>query len=136
MGYPADDPEVRALLAGDAWADVLAESVEAMLGDDGKRLTIDLFKIPHHGSVANLNERLLSLLRCKHYLISTSGARFRHPHARAVELLLEQDNYPGHPRLHFNYLTQTTQAWADEADQDARKYKAFHPRGISVELPS
>jgi hypothetical protein len=133
LEYPAAAPEVRALLVGDAWPGVLVESLDTLVGD-GKRLALDLFKVPHHGSVANLTEELLERLRCKHYLISTSGACFRHPHARAVELLLEKHGHQAYPRLHFNYLTVTTQAWADEADQLARKYLAFHPRGISLEL--
>lgn len=134
LEYPAAAPEVRALLAGDAWAEVLTSSLVTLLGDDDRRLSLDLFKVPHHGSVANLTEDLLARLYCKHYLISTSGARFRHPHARAVELLLEKHNHRAHPRLHFNYLTSTTEAWADLEDQKTNKYLAFHPRGISLEL--
>lgn len=136
LEYPANDPEVTALLAGDAWPDVLETSIRTLLGRDDRKLKLDVFKIPHHGSVANLSESLLARIRCKHYLISTSGAYFRHPHARAVELLLAKDNYAGEPRLHFNYLTETTQAWSSAGDQEARDYQAFHPSGISLELPS
>jgi beta-lactamase superfamily II metal-dependent hydrolase len=133
--YPAADPDVRALLSGDAWAEVLESALVKLLGGDDRRLSLDLFKLPHHGSVANVTESLLARLSCKHYLISTSGARFRHPHARAVELLLAQHKHRAHPRLHFNYLTITTQRWSDRDDQEARKYRAFHPRGLSLELP-
>jgi beta-lactamase superfamily II metal-dependent hydrolase len=134
LEYPASDPEVRALLVGDAWPAVLEASLDRLLEDEDDRLKLDLFKVPHHGSVANLTERLLERLRCKHYLISTSGARFRHPHARAVELLLRKHNQRSYPRLHFNYLTVTTEAWSQEADQLERKYHGFHPRGLSLEL--
>jgi len=69
-----------------------------------------------------------------HYLVSTSGAVFRHPHARAIELLLAEHAGQGKARLHFNYLTQTTRAWSDAADQQARRYEALHPRGITLML--
>jgi hypothetical protein len=36
--------------------------------------------------------------------------------------------------LHFNYFTCTTETWADDDDQARRKYAAFHPRGLSLEL--
>lgn len=131
--YPKEEPETRVLLAGDAWAPVLERSIDALAGDGG-RLKLDVFKVPHHGSVGNLDGSLLSKLECKHYLLSTSGAVFRHPHSRAVNLLLDLRRGRTKPRLHFNYRTETTVAWADPADQKARRYEAFHPMGISLEF--
>lgn len=66
------------------------------------------------------------------YLISTNGAIFKHPHARCVELLLKTHGGPGKPRLHFNYLVLSTEAWSVETDQIARGYLAFHPKGLSL----
>ena len=134
LEYPEDRPKVRFLLAGDAWPGVLAASVETLLPDPDQRLSLTGFKLPHHGSVANVSPELLARLNCTHYLISTSGAVFRHPHARAIELLLEAHEGRGKPRLHFNYLSTTTAAWSDPADQQARGYQAFHPKGISLAL--
>jgi len=134
LEYPKDNPQVRFLLAGDAWASVLQKSLDTLLPDSGDKLKLHGFKLPHHGSVANLTPELLQRLRCKHYLISTSGAVFRHPHARAIDLLLQEHNNRGKPRLHFNYLTRTTQPWSELTDQENRGYKAFHPAGISLLL--
>lgn len=134
LDYPGDDPRVRMVLAGDAWPAVLEASVARLLPRADARLSVTGFKIPHHGSVANLSAALLDRLSCKHYLVSTSGAVFRHPHGRAVELLLSSHNGRGKPRLHFNYLTQTTEKWSDSEDQEARGYEAFHPKGLSLEL--
>jgi len=95
LEYPKDKPKVRLLLAGDAWASVLEASVSQLLAKPTDRLSLTGFKLPHHGSVANISAALLGNLRCKHYLISTSGAVFRHPHARTVELLLSDQTH-GH----------------------------------------
>jgi len=38
----------------------------------------------------------------------------------------------GKPRLHFNYLVASTEAWSRKADQAARGYLAFHPKGLSL----
>lgn len=134
LEYPKDKPKVRFLLAGDAWASVLEASINQLLVKPTDRLSLTGFKLPHHGSVANISAALMGKLRCKHYLISTSGAVFRHPHARTVELLLSDHESQAKPRLHFNYQTETTTAWSDGADQKARGYEAFHPKGISLIL--
>jgi hypothetical protein len=132
--YPADDPSVRMLLAGDAWPLVLEASITRLLGTDDRRLKLTGFKIPHHGSVGNVSESLLDRLSCKHYLVSTSGAVFRHPHARTVDLLLEKQSGRAIPRLHFNYLTETTEPWAGGSDDPNRRFITFHPKGLSLDL--
>lgn len=135
LEYPATKPEVRFVLAGDAWPAVMQASIERLLKKTkATSLTITGFKLAHHGSVANLSQPLLAKLRCKHYLISTSGAIFGHPHARAVELLLDAHQGTGKARLHFNYLVPTTQAWSDVEDQKTRRYLAFHPMGLALTL--
>jgi hypothetical protein len=133
LEYPATKPEVRFLLAGDAWASVLETSLTGLLAP-GARLAVDGFKLPHHGSVANISETLLGKLKCSNYLVSTNGAIFGHPHARCVELLLKAHAAQGKPRLHFNYLVASTEAWSKKADQTARGYVAFHPTGLSLEF--
>lgn len=133
LEYPATKPEVRLLLAGDAWASVLETSLASVL-KPGARLSLNGFKLPHHGSVANISEALLERLKCSNYLISTNGAIFGHPHARCVELLLKTHAGQGKPRLHFNYLVTSTEAWSKPADQSARGYVAFHPTGLSLEF--
>jgi len=132
--YPKDDPEVRFLFAADAWPSVLQESIELLLPRSDARMQLTGFKIPHHGSVGNLTEPLLARLNCKHYLLSTSGAIFRHPHRRAIELVLRMHQHRAKPALYFNYLTQTTEPWSDENEQIINGYKAFHPKGISLVL--
>lgn len=132
LEYPASAPTVRLLLAGDAWPGVLETSIASLLGDPARRLALDAFKLPHHGSVANLSASLLERLSCSHYLVSTSGALFRHPHARALDLILERHAGPGRPTLHFNYLTRCTAPWSEQADQARRGYRAMHPKGVSL----
>jgi len=134
LEYPAERPKVKLLLAGDAWASVLEKSISQLLGDDDSRLSLTGFKIPHHGSIANISEALLKKIKCKNYLVSTSGAIFGHPHSRAIELLLSKHQHRAKPALHFNYLTRTSETWCDDKDQKERNYKAYYPKGLSVEF--
>lgn len=132
LEYPKEKPQVRLMLCGDAWASVLEESVVRLLGSNDKKLDLTGIKLPHHGSVANVTPELLGRLRCKNYLISTSGAVFRHPHARAVNLLLDKHQGKGKPRLHFNYRSETTLAWDDSEEQRKKGYLSFHPKGLTL----
>ena len=134
LEYPKDNPQVRLLLAGDAWPSVLEASIDVLQPAAGKRLDLTGLKLPHHGSVANLSSSFLGKLRCRNYLVSTSGAVFRHPHARAIELLLSEHGGQGKPKLHFNYLTETTQPWFETANQKAGGFVAFFPKGLSLVL--
>ena len=53
-----------ALLTGDAHADVLLETLDGWLGPDG-RLEVDVFKLPHHGSKANVTNALMARVKAK-----------------------------------------------------------------------
>ena len=44
-----------------------------------KSLEVDLVKISHHGSKKNTSNKLLKLIKCNKYIISTDGNRHNHP---------------------------------------------------------
>ena len=76
--------ERTALLTGDAHSDVLLETLDRWLGPDGT-LEVDLFKLPHHGSKANVTDALMKRVRAKCYVFSSSGqGRSQHPNDPAV----------------------------------------------------
>jgi beta-lactamase superfamily II metal-dependent hydrolase len=62
----------RALLGADAKAEVLAGGLSRI--QSSGRVRVDLCKLPHHGSKANLSPELLRMLDCREWLISTSDA--------------------------------------------------------------
>jgi beta-lactamase superfamily II metal-dependent hydrolase len=131
----------RYLLCGDAYAPVMAAGVGRWLaqattaaGSPVQSLDLELLKLAHHGSVSNISEELLALIKCRRYLFSTSGKIFGHPHDRTVELILEKHQARGKPQLYFNYRTGRTERWADVADQAARRYEAYFPTGLAVKF--
>jgi hypothetical protein len=88
--YQEGDRHCAVLLGADCFASVLETTIQRLLKDRKlEHLRLDAFKLPHHGSRFNLNNSLLSLLKCSRYLISTSGARFRHPDHETVGAILE-----------------------------------------------
>jgi beta-lactamase superfamily II metal-dependent hydrolase len=84
------------LLAGDAFASDLQESIRRLLEQRGlTTLKIDLFKLPHHGSMGNITAELLELIDPGTILICTDGTRFGHPDRETINLL--RKHYPTTP---------------------------------------
>jgi hypothetical protein len=105
----------RLLLGADAHAAVLHGALTALAQRDGtSSVAFDLVKLPHHGSAGNLTPELMRLIDCAHFVVSTNGDHFNHPDQEAIELL-------GHPEapplVSFNYRSDSTVRWADEAEQ-------------------
>jgi len=126
---------IRCLFTGDAVAPVLTKGLERLAAEPNtSQRRFDLVKLPHHGSSANLDEHLVELMAADRFLISTNGARYRHPNAEAIELILK---HVPNPQLYFNYDSDTTRDWRDPDRQKDRGYRAVYPSdgpGITVPL--
>lgn len=96
----------RVLMLGDADADIVADHIECMYKDN-LPLDVDLVKVAHHGSLNNVSKRLLSLIRCNKFAISTNGGTSRsyHPDRKTLALILRYANRKGENpiTLYFNY---------------------------------
>lgn len=125
-----------ALLTGDAHADVLLETLDRWLGPTGT-LEVDLFKLPHHGSKANVTDALTKRVRAKCYVFSSSGqGRSQHPNDPAVARVIV--NSSGDRLLAFNYRNKRTEMWAGAALQAQWGYRTVYPaaedEGIMIDL--
>ncbi|UXH39784.1 ComEC/Rec2 family competence protein [Pseudomonas promysalinigenes] len=95
----------RMLLAADAWCDVIKNGLTKHLPNGEP---IDLLKVSHHGSKGNTDRQLLNSLRCKKFLISTSGKGHNHPdHALIGRLVANHSN----PTIYFNYKQGLSGKW-------------------------
>lgn len=111
----------RWLLAGDAHEDVLADALDRYgQSIDEMPVPLDGFKVPHHGSMNNFTENLLSKIVCSRFLVSSDGSRFKHPDEECIDLIVEKTN---RPELIFNYATEFNEKW--RADSNA--YTAVFP---------
>lgn len=76
----------RILLTGDARGDFILDSLkEANLLKNG-RISVDIFKVPHHGSVRNAAAELFETIIAKHYVFSANG-KFGNPDPPTLGLL-------------------------------------------------
>lgn len=116
----------RCLLAGDAHPKVVEAGLaqyRAMNGLAAGAIPFDAIKLAHHGSAKSWSESLQKQLRGTHYLLSTSGARFKHPDESLVELILANETKP---HLWFNYHSENTKRW--EALAKTRGFTAHYPQ--------
>jgi hypothetical protein len=127
-----------ALLTGDAHADVLAASIDALQqqrGRSGERLRVDAFKLSHHGSANATTRELLERVECAHYLVPTDGSGFYHPDREAIARVIVHGGT--HPTIHFNARSDLNEWWADHELQARYAYSTAYPddqNGIRVSL--
>lgn len=126
------------LLTGDAWAPLLAGSIRRLLEESGDaKLEISAFKLPHHGSRANISAALLDLLSCDKYLFSTNGKKFNHPDREGVARAITHGGRE--PSLFFNYTSDLNKVWNDPRLMEGdHPFKTYYPEtkegGILIEL--
>lgn len=78
----------KMLLTGDARGDhILASLNAAGLTRDG-RLHVDILKIPHHGSIRDVEKDFFERITADHYVISASG-RYGNPETETLDLIAD-----------------------------------------------
>lgn len=132
-----DYADHRLLLLGDAFSEVVEAGLDRIAGlQDPPRLHVDMVKLPHHGSRANIGPGLLRKLQCDRYVVSSDGTYFRHPDAEALARVLTHS--AAGVTFMFNYRSAFTAPWADPALQEQYHYAALYPApgnaGISLPL--
>ncbi|NDI85471.1 ComEC/Rec2 family competence protein [Undibacterium crateris] len=92
------------LFTGDAFPDVITDAAELLQAGP---IRVNVFKVSHHGSAGNTNERIVRKFPADYYLISTDGTH-DHPHDEAIGRILV---YADNPKsLIFNY-PDTMSTW-------------------------
>jgi beta-lactamase superfamily II metal-dependent hydrolase len=122
------------LFAADAYPTVLIPALRALARQrarvsaatpDSKvpPLKVDVFKLPHHTSRANVTLELFDVVKADHYVTSTSGRRFKHPDEEAMARVITRGRPADDvtPTLWFNYASATTKRWLDP--RLAQKYQ-------------
>lgn len=111
----------RALLGADAHSDVLVQSLTKYASTVGEaRVRLDLVKLPHHGSRANVTAALIDTIAAKRYLISTNGDNFAHPDHAAIARIIVGSARP--PTFYCNYRSEFTEPWQERAADVGAKF--------------
>ena len=78
----------KLLLTGDAHGDDVVAAWDEVGGLGALPATLDVLKMPHHGSIRNCTEKFLKSFVAKHYVFSANG-KFDNPDAPTLEALVE-----------------------------------------------
>ena len=105
----------RVLLGADAHSSTLVSSLRRfaqMVGEQTAR--IDMCKLPHHGSQANVTTRLIEAMDSSRYLVSTDGMTFGHPDDAALARVVRTSASPA--QFYCNYASPRTLGWVKRAE--------------------
>ena len=118
------------LLGADAHPTVLIPALKALAAHRSAALPlqVDVFKLSHHGSQANVTTELMRMVQAQHYIVSTNGAIFGHPNDAAIARVIVSGG--AHRNLWFNYSTEHTVKWGSAALQKAHGYVAHLPASV------
>lgn len=102
----------RVLFGADAHATVLTNVLKRYAQQVGEeRPRLDLVKLSHHGSNANVSTKMLALIDCRRWLVSTNGDNFAHPDDAALAKVITTADGP--VTFFCNYRTVRTAPWEE-----------------------
>jgi beta-lactamase superfamily II metal-dependent hydrolase len=144
IAFVMEQGSIRCLFTGDAFAPVLAESLDRYASAAGitGRIPFDVVKLPHHGSKNNWSADLQKRLTSKHYLVSSNGAKFKHPDRETIDLIIDAEkSYAAEQRaagrkinLWFNYLSDFTRHWSSPRASDP--WQSHYPPAVTAANPA
>lgn len=135
IAFLAEFEGTRVLFGADAHPSVLLESLQRP-PFDGQPQTVQAFKLPHHGSTRNTSLELLAAFPATHYLISSTGAKFRHPDEAAIARVVVAARERS-PVLHFNVGSAFNQDWRSASRRSDFGYRCVYgtpEHGLLVSL--
>jgi beta-lactamase superfamily II metal-dependent hydrolase len=99
------------LLLGDAHPSVVVESLKSLGYSKQNPLRIDYVKVSHHGSKANTNDELLTLIDCENFIISANGKHHGLPNKKTLARIAS--HFPS-ANFMFNYPDLIDQMFSEE----------------------
>lgn len=124
------------LLAGDAHADVLIQSIDKLPSrwKRNGRLRVGAVKLAHHASKNNVSEALLEKLDTQTFLVSTNGERHYHPDQEAIARVVAgawRGTAAARKKkpvdLLFNYRSDYSAVWDVKRLRDRYHFRTHYP---------
>jgi hypothetical protein len=130
--------ERKILLTGDARGDIILDALDAARVTSEGKLHVDVLKIPHHGSIRDVDPDFFARITADHYVISGNG-RDGNPETGTLELIArsrEDDDFA----IHLTYasgkgdLQERLVAFIDARDTDGRTFTVEVRRDTDLSL--
>lgn len=88
------------LMMGDAPPDIVYQQLLQMNYSRTNHLKLSAIKLSHHGGENSINSKLLGIIDCDKFLISTNGKIYKHPKKRTLVQIFK---YNRKAKLYLNY---------------------------------
>ncbi len=118
--------ERKILLTGDARGDLILGALDAACVTREGKLHVDVLKIPHHGSIRDVDMDFFARITADHYVISANG-RDGNPKTETLELIARSRDHDDFA-IHLTYasgkgdLQERLVAFIDVRDADGRTF--------------
>lgn len=126
------------LFGADAHHGVLYDALDRLSPNEA--VSLDAFKLPHHGSNNNVSTNLINAVSCPLYLVSTDGTTFGHPNEHAIATTIVnglRDDLFDTVKIAFNYRSDYTAPWDNDALKAKYKYEVMYAeegKSLVIEL--
>jgi len=78
------------MMLGDSHPDLIYTAIADLGHSELNPIEVDLFKVSHHGSKHNTELRLLKIVKCNKYYISSNGAgNYYHPDKELIQMIID-----------------------------------------------
>lgn len=92
--------EKKLLFLGDSSPLDMEDRLQEYINHNSNEFSV--VKVAHHGSKNNMSKKMIEIINCDRYIISTNGLRFNHPDIETVSKLLFINNSVS-KKLYCNY---------------------------------
>ncbi|HCE3378996.1 TPA: MBL fold metallo-hydrolase [Vibrio parahaemolyticus] len=114
------------MLLGDAHATEVVRGLKSHGYSKNNKIKVDYVKLSHHGSKNNTSKKMLNLIDCDSYIITTDGSRHGHPDKEVFARIIECTDR--RPHFLFNHPHLINQVFVDD---DHAEYD-FVAKGINT----
>jgi hypothetical protein len=120
----------RMLLTGDARGDKILKGLQlvGLLGPGkNSKISIDMLKVPHHGSANNLEENFFKRITASHYVFSGDG-EYGNPERESLQMLLDARGEDDRFTIHLTYPIEEIDIerkadWKKEQNKEKKRKK-------------
>ena len=96
--------EKKVLLPGDCTPKELYNALHNYNSTKRQPITLELMKLPHHGSMRNITKEIMTEVKCVNYVISTNvNNKYCFPHKETIAKLINYRNRTEDLNVYFNY---------------------------------
>ncbi|HIF9096163.1 TPA: ComEC/Rec2 family competence protein [Photobacterium damselae] len=113
------------MFLGDAHATEVVRGLKSHGYSKSNKVKVDYVKLSHHGSKNNTSKKMLNLIDCNSYIVTTDGSRHGHPDKEVFARIIECTDHI--PHFLFNHPNLIKQIFVDE---DYAEYD-FVAKGIN-----